>query len=421
MLVDIAEENLKFTISETNEREPFLSYVLIGKGEKGENCGELVPSLQCPSCYKLHFTKHRCLKRTCPDCYELWITKTTRIIAEKIWEYGKILNARLKEQGVNRQKRRKILRRLLHIPLSKKPELVFEYINPITGEFNQALYIQDAINYLRSKIYCRGVTTYNPRLAKQYPYSPNLTLEKSKGKTEQIGDNEFLYLDDLIAGVVIFHPFRPNERYYEERREEREEEDENPEKDMKKWEWIRNQPFWEDYVKFSPHVHFVGWIVGYLNPPEEGEDWMYKNIGVRNNKKGKFRGIEDKNDLYRVVYYLLTHVGIKKHEKNYHPYVWVGGLANNRVGKPKFKKEKKDKVLKCKKCGHPLAGTYSVLRTLFKVYFGIRNFRDYNYYYLRDLVWDADLTTEQTVHLIEALIHFYGVKPPPRESSFVVA
>ena len=412
-----AKKDLSFTISET-EKEPFLGYILVGKGEKGENCGELIPAFQCPNCFKLHFVKHRCLKKTCPECYEIWIYDTTKKIAEKIWEYGKILNLKLKEKGINRQKRRKILRRLLHIALSKSPESIFEYINPITGDFDDKLYIRDALQYLRSKIVPpEGVTTYNPKLAKQYA---NNSLEKSSVEIEEIGDNEFIYLDDLIAGVLIFHPFRPNERYYEERKEQNREEDENPEKELKKWEWIRNKPNWDDYVKFSSHVHFVGWIIGWLEPPEEGEEWIYKTIGIKGRDKGKYRGIEDKRDLYRVVYYLLTHVGVKKSEKNYHPYVWVGGLANNRVGKPKFKKEKKDRVLKCKKCGHPLAGVYSVLKTFFKVYHNIINFKYFDYEYLKEKVWETDLTPEQISNLLEALKYWFKLKPPPKESPFVV-
>ena len=400
------------------EGEPFLGYILVGKGNKKRDCGKLYPAFQCPNCFKLHFVKHRCLEKTCPNCYKIWIYETTKKIAKKIWEYGKILNQKLKEKGINREKRRKILRRLLHIVLSKSEEFLFEYINPITGDFDDKLYIRDALQYLRSKIIPpEGVTTYNPKLAEQYADN---SYEKSSVKIEEIGDNEFIYLDDLIAGVLIFHPFRPNERYYEERKEQNREEDENPEKELKKWEWIRNKPNWDDYVKFSPHVHFVGWVIGWLKEPEKGEDWIYKTIGIKGKDKEKYRGIEDKRDLYRVVYYLLTHVGVKKSEKNYHPYVWVGGLANNRVGKPKFKKEKKDRVLKCKKCGHPLAGIYRVLKTFFKVYHNIINFKYFDYEYLKEKVWETDLTPEQISNLLEALKYWFKLKPPPKESPFVV-
>ena len=336
--------------------------------------------------------------------------KTTAKVSEKIWEYGKLLNLKLKEKRINRERRRKILRRILHIVLSPGPAIIWKYVNPITGEFNTKLLLQDGLEYLRSKLVPpKGTSTYNPIL-----------YEKSIKWTEEIGDNEILYLDDLIAGVLIFHPFRPNERYYKERKEEREEEDENPEKELKKWEWIRNKPNWYNYVKFGPHIHFVGWVVGWLESPREDEEWVYKTIGIKGKDKGKYRGIEDKRDLYRVVYYLLTHVGVRKGKKNDYCYVWVGGLANNRVGKPKFKKEKKDKVLRCKKCGHPLAGLYSVLKTFFRVYHNIINFKYFDYEYLKDKVWETDLTLEQIANILEALKYCFKLKPPPKENPFVV-
>jgi len=72
-----AKKDLSFTILET-EKEPFLGYVLVGKGEKGEDCGELIPAFQCPNCFKLHFVKHRCFKKTCPKCFKIWIYDTTK-------------------------------------------------------------------------------------------------------------------------------------------------------------------------------------------------------------------------------------------------------------------------------------------------------------------------------------------------------
>ena len=417
-MIDVKQGKVITFTQGVEKSKSFSGFILVGKGEKGENCGELVPAFQCPKCYQVHFVKHKCKLKECPNCYKIWVYETTQKIAKKIWKYGKILNEKLKEEGINRRIRRKILRRLLHIILSSDPWKVWEYINPITGEFNQALYIEDALQYLRSKIVPpKGVTTYNPKLAMQYA---NNSYEKSSVNVEEIGDNEFIYLDDLIAGVLIFHPFRPNDKYYKERKEQNKEEDENPKRELKKWMWIRSKPNWHDYVKFSPHLHFVGWVVGWLKPPEGGEEWVYKTIGVKKEKERKYRGIEDKRDLYRVIYYLLTHVGVRKDKKNYHPYVWVGGLANNRVGKPKFKKKKKDKVLRCKKCGHPLAGVYSVLKTFFRVYHNIIDFRYFDYEYLKEKVWEVDLTPEQIANLLEALKYCFKLKPPPKDSPFVV-
>ena len=347
-------QDIKFTIFGKEEGKPFLGFVLVGKGEKGKDCGELIPVFSCEACHKVHFLKKQCRQKSCPDCWEWWVVNTTRKICSRLLHPKAI--------WLNRGKR------LIHLIVSPDPSRIWEYIDPISGRFDVHLLVQEALKYLYAK---------------------------SNGK---------------IAGVFIFHPFRPNERYYEERREEMKEEDENPEKELKKWKWIRSKPNWFDYVKFSPHLHFVGYV-GWLDRPEEEEKFVYKLL---KNRKGNYKGISDKGDVYAVVYYILTHTGFPKEEKYFHPYVWVGNLSFNKF-RVKRKTEKKE-ALKCKVCGGNLTSWWENLRSFFKYWLNIRKFWLFPVKWLKLRVLKAENIPFQTkANVLEALDILDGWKPPPEE------
>ena len=51
-----------------------MDFCLVGKGEKGVNCGKYHQSHVCENaqCGKLHYAKNRCHRKECPDCYRAW-------------------------------------------------------------------------------------------------------------------------------------------------------------------------------------------------------------------------------------------------------------------------------------------------------------------------------------------------------------
>jgi len=347
-----SKEDLSFAVSVKEEEKLFLDFVLVGKGEKGKDCGELVPVFSCQHCHKVHFVKKRCRLKSCPECWEWWVTNTTRKICSRLLHP--------KARWLNRGKR------LVHLIVSPDPVAIWDYVDPITGRFNVHLLVQEALDYLYAK---------------------------SNSK---------------IAGVLIFHPFRPNELYYIERKEEMEEEDENPEKELKKWEWIRSKPNWYDYVKFSPHLHFVGYI-GWLQPPDEGEKFVYKLL---KNREGNYKGLIDKRDVYAVVYYVLTHTGFPKDKKNFHCYVWVGNLSY-RTFRVKRSGERRE-GLKCKSCGGYLTGLGENLEAFFKNWLNVYNFRLFPIKWLKLQVLRAEnVPFKIKMNVLEALDIWEGYKPPP--------
>ena len=188
--------------------------------------------------------------------------------------------------------------------------------------------------------------------------SPDQSLYNLDYKTLRRYAIRYIYAKSTLkpSGLLIFHPFRPNKKYYEVRKERYSSDDTSPEDDLRKWEWIRSQPNWRDYVEFSPHFHFIGYV-GWMNPPEKGELFIYKMIVDQNGKVVTYNG--DKHGTYELVYYLLTHAGTTYINTNFSTFVWIGYLAYNTKNKksahgttrqPEVKKE----PLKCHDCGGPL-------------------------------------------------------------------
>jgi hypothetical protein len=83
-----------------------LPFFLIGKGDKGLDCGILMPFKICdnPDCGKLHWVKHNCRRKACPDCYKGWIRE----------EVDKAYARLLSKESLIRNKGK----RLVHIILS---------------------------------------------------------------------------------------------------------------------------------------------------------------------------------------------------------------------------------------------------------------------------------------------------------------
>ena len=213
------------------------------------------------------------------------------------------------------------------------------------------------------------------------------------------------------SGILIFHPFRPNKKYYEERKERYTSDDALPEDDFRKWEWIRSQPNWRDYVEFSPHFHFIGYV-GWMNPPEKGgELFIYKMIVGQDGKVVTYN--KDKHGTYELVYYLLTHAGITFENTNFPTFVWIGYLSYN-SRKNKFghghghTKETAKKELKCHDCGGPLIPFESNLKSFCRAWLHI-DIEKHNKDYVLSLINNETIYIAAIrKNLIEALSIYYS-------------
>lgn len=447
MIEVYAKDDLSFTIPVEKSLEGF---ILVGLGEPGKlndklRCGDIDPFLICTKDYKVHGRVFRCKLKTCPNCHGKWLKATVTRLTEDLW----LLKNELQNVIWVYDGKKFYGFRIVHITLSISEEDIKEFRDPITGEFNKELFIREGLEYLKSKlgideiIDAKLLPSWNP-----FHQEFLITYRNS---------------NQIFAGVLIFHPYRPNELYYIVRREERGEEDENPAKELKKWEWIKSQPDWKMFVRFSPHLHYVG-LVPWLKPPKKGEKWIYKFIAE----------IKTKDDLFAVLYYLLTHTGVRKpHER---VYSRVGLLApgkfnrkwifkdvkryfkkshfleNEYLQKMKFKELKKlieeDNELKksekealitklkmyryhckrakrtayrCKLCGSYLTGLAEGLRAYFRSFRSISALspridplKVYPVEVLKKLVRKDDmLSFEAKKNLLEALDIYMGWKPPP--------
>ena len=141
---------------------------------------------------------------------------------------------------------------------------------------------------------------------------------------------------------------------------------------MKKWEWIRNKENWRDYVKYSPHFHFIGFV--WMAPPRKGDDWIYKNIQILKGGKGLFKTVRG------IAKYLLSHTVDKVDEDYFMAFSWCGRLSH-RVrrgfdmldaykGYLWWLKEKRKKSLHCHRCGGGLWFAEPNLSAFFKAWYG---------------------------------------------------
>ncbi|GAH22906.1 unnamed protein product, partial [marine sediment metagenome] len=131
----------------------------------------------------------------------------------------------------------------------------------------------------------------------------------------------FLIKFSAPSGVLIWHPYRLKPGYEDEYKEYLRKSVDG----LKKWEWIRSKSNWREMVTYSPHFHFVGYV-GYLKQSEKGEGWLYKTIEETKNGS-KVVSVLSYQDVYRVVNYLLTHVGTLSNQQ--HSYSWLGNISNN--------------------------------------------------------------------------------------------
>jgi hypothetical protein len=67
--------------------------------------------------------------------------------------------------------------------------------------------------------------------------------------------------------------------------------------DSKRWDWVRKQPNWRSFIKFSPHAHITGY--GFYKEPEKG-DFSYRN----------FPGLKDRDAVESVVFYQVAHAPV---------------------------------------------------------------------------------------------------------------
>jgi len=129
---------------------PDLNFILVGKGEPGPDCGQIIASFICdnPDCGKVHYSINHCDRKECPLCYTRWLAGETSSIVERILSE----EALKKHQG----------KRLVHIIVSINEE---DY--PVTHKELNAV-IRDAYKYIKSKGVLGGVMIIHPFRATDY-------------------------------------------------------------------------------------------------------------------------------------------------------------------------------------------------------------------------------------------------------------
>jgi Zn finger protein HypA/HybF involved in hydrogenase expression len=265
-----------------------ISFFIPGSAEKtNEYCNTITSADYCHTCHKVEPKHYHCKNFSCPECYPWAASRAARRAADRLkgcffaWnEYG------VKPGYFN------------HIELSVPPVLYSEFD---TNKFKAM-----AVKYAK-----------------------------------RIG---------LTGGIVIFHPYRIKEEYQRSIQQAlsiliSEGKIERGERKIGSWEGIHknvlNLSSWKDYVRFSPHYHFVG----YFRMEEKSNifcratAWTYTNISMKKRK-----GEEDEAATRRIISYLLTHHSVVTGKQN---YTYFGLASYNKVTKV-TRRERKYK--QCPRC-----------------------------------------------------------------------
>ena len=139
-------------------------------------------------------------------------------------------------------------------------------------------------------------------------------------------------------------------------------------KQMPTWAAIRDEKedWWQNYY-VSHHIHLFGYV-RFMDPPEKGEKFGYKNIMNDGKVVNFIRKAKRRTEMRRVVRYLLTHTGyfvddLGKMES----YKGIGNCSKKafKVTKEEIEGEisRKRKMKPCLRCDGALAGLWYVFST----------------------------------------------------------
>lgn len=123
------------------------------------------------------------------------------------------------------------------------------------------------------------------------------------------------------GGVVVPHAYRVNEDVQAEFRE--------ADPDMGIWRWLKDhrEGEWRAAVYFSPHYHIIGLAEDVAaSDPGSDDGWIFKRI--RSLERHNRRRASSYEDVYGVLYYLLTHASFDPAESR-HVLRWFGSLSYN--------------------------------------------------------------------------------------------
>ena len=250
------------------------------------------------------------------------------------------------------------------------------------------------VNAIEARLYSESAKKMNGvrRLAHiilSMKCSENVTIKKEFNKMIQAG---YKYAEKygIKGGVMIIHGYRAtSEAKYLAHQAGK-----------KTWEWIRVQPHHERYMRYSPHLHVIGYF-DYLKKQKGDEKWLYKSI---TNSDGSIITLnKDSESLRRTTNYLLSHA-VSLKDARFESVRWFGNCGKRVFGTTE--EEKAAAVVPemleqyCKICGAPLV-----------------TFRHWVYeYYYR--VMQCDVPEPKYFREIEDIME--GEGPPKDAKDFVV-
>jgi len=268
---------------------------------KDENCGVWTSLAVCsadPQHSRVPLRKS-CNRLECPECHPRVLTRSAESVALRVDGYRRAIEGQQDLSGAPVQVRDLAPRHWLISPSRIDVESILRRVEKtLTKKWGKAWSQDDwdraVITRIRERAY------------------------------------ELIDVADLRGAAVIFHPYRirQSKKHIIEREISKLP---NP---IKYWEWVRLQPNWRDYVKFSPHFHLMAY--GTAIPTDE----FYARTGAI------IKMVREVDDTAALAYYLLSHAPVVNNRLQ---TTYRGCLSTDKL---KVEKEWIDKEhVECPTCG----------------------------------------------------------------------
>jgi hypothetical protein len=254
-------------------------FLLPGFGEKTkESCNTIVSIHYCVDCGNIHPLYNHCKNWKCPECYAVSAGRAAHRIEDRLLGVRQAYS----KIGVH-------LGKIIHVVLSP----------------------------------------------------PQVNLSQVKLKTLKKEAIEYLLSLGVLGGVLVFHPFRIEDKYIDKLAISLRNFEAETGKRYKGgfWRYIHENPLnlssWRDYIKLSPHFHVIGFypkIKIKSNLFFEATGWTYKAVDVSKERSA-----------FRTARYQLTHQNISTRKT----YEYFGVCEPN---KTEVTEETYKKIIACNKC-----------------------------------------------------------------------
>lgn len=352
--------------------EPPLTAIPGTGNQTKPDCGTFRTAFACTkdASHFMQKVPHKCFNLSCPVCFSAALTRASTRIAQKFRGYRARVDT---------------------LDLDVNPELAYHH-RAMAKHLNHFVLSPPVGKYAENTV-CKKIVAASRRIAA---------------------------LVGIEAGMMALHPWRIKDEIKPRlgRRCKKVELMAEDTKEKKFWALIREDALglgsWREYIRWSPHVHILGY--GYLPPQETPEEKtafkkLTKGWFVKKIKRGSgydieqpalidcFNGQEVEDPISAVAYYILSHAAYRP---GHNLYSYLGFFNPSKLRKDGKSKNNKVPVV-CPKCNSPVA-------------FGEDEYGSFKYFPGSR----GDLWKPRLLNLRHQDVLIMGIDPPPEKKKNIL-